>query len=54
MKKADKSAAKIALILGEDEMLNGLVGIKFLRESKDQKTVTQEQLIETLKQALNL
>ncbi|VAW67576.1 Histidyl-tRNA synthetase, partial [hydrothermal vent metagenome] len=34
MKKADKSAAKIALILGEDEMLNGLVGIKFLRESK--------------------
>ncbi len=53
MKKADKSAASIALIFGEDEMLNGLAGIKFLRDSSlEQKSVPQSGIAEDLKQAL--
>jgi len=39
MKKADKSGAKIALILAEDELKNEQVTLKFLREKKDQITV---------------
>ena len=40
MKKADKSGAKIALILGEDELNNQQVTVKYLREKKDQVTVS--------------
>ena len=39
MKKADKSGAKIALILGEDELSNEQLTVKFLREKKDQMSV---------------
>jgi len=39
MKKADKSGANIALILGEDELKNQQVTVKYLREKKDQMTV---------------
>ncbi len=39
LKKADKSGANIAVILGEDELNNKQVTIKYLRERKDQKTV---------------
>ncbi len=35
-KKADKSGARIALILGEQELLNQTIGIKFLREERPQ------------------
>lgn len=38
-KRADKSGAKIALILGEDELKTGKFGVKFLREEKEQTTV---------------
>ena len=51
MKRADKSRAEIAIILGDDELDNNIVTIKFLRESNDdvqQKQVTQQQLIEIL------
>jgi histidyl-tRNA synthetase len=41
MKKADKSAASIALILGEDEAANKKIGVKFLREDRPQETVDQ-------------
>ena len=44
MKKADKSGASIALILGEDEAQNNTVGIKFLREDRPQETVDQSEL----------
>lgn len=40
MKKADKSGAKIALILGEDELNNQQVTVKYLREKKEQVTVS--------------
>ena len=38
-KKADSSGAKIALILGEEELQNQTLGVKFLRERKDQMVV---------------
>jgi len=41
MKKADKSGAAIALILGEDEMAGDTVTIKYLREHKAQQTISQ-------------
>lgn len=52
MKKADKSAASIALIFGEDEMLSGQAGVKFLRDNTEQKRVSQSDLVEDLRQAL--
>lgn len=39
MKKADKSGARIALLLGEDEINNGTVTIKDLRGEAGQETV---------------
>ena len=44
MKKADKSGANIALILGEDELLNEQVTVKYLRENKQQTTVRFDEL----------
>jgi histidyl-tRNA synthetase len=44
MKKADASGADLALILGEDEIAAGTVGIKSLRESGEQLTISQDTL----------
>ncbi|MCW9046534.1 MAG: histidine--tRNA ligase [Gammaproteobacteria bacterium] len=52
IKKADKSGARVALILGEEEILNDSVGIKMLREKVDQKTVSQAELVTLLKTIL--
>jgi histidyl-tRNA synthetase len=38
-KKADKSGAKVALILGDDEISSNTISIKFLREDKPQETI---------------
>lgn len=43
-KKADKSGAKLALILGETEVEAKAVGLKFLREDKAQVTKTWHEL----------
>ena len=48
MKKADKSGADICLIMGEDEAANGSITVKFLRQEKEQQTVSVEQAIELL------
>ena len=48
VKRADKVGAKIALILGEAELANGEVGIKYLREQGDQQTLKLDQLIQLL------
>ena len=51
MKKADKSGAKIALILAEDELKNQQLTVKYLREKKQQRTVSFDELtkfIETI------
>jgi len=44
MKKADRSGALFGLILGEDEVANESVTVKFLREDKEQITVKRDQL----------
>jgi len=48
IKKADKSGAKVALILGEEELKNNSVSIKLLREQADQKTIALTELVTTL------
>lgn len=47
-KKADKSGAEIALILGEDEVSQGKVSIKFLREENEQLTLSFDEAVEYL------
>jgi len=44
MKKADKSGADVAVILGEDELSKQQVTVKYLREKRDQQTVSFEGL----------
>ena len=46
MKKADASGADLALVLGEDEVAAGTVGIKSLREGGEQSTISQDTLAE--------
>ena len=47
-KKADKSGARIALVMAEDEIANQQVAIKFLREDKEQVTLDWSELEPTL------
>lgn len=47
-KKADKSGAKIALVIGDDELVNNTITIKFLREEQAQKTILFTQLQQIL------
>ena len=46
MKKADKSGARFALILGEHEFNNGEVTVKYLREAGEQCTVKRTNLVQ--------
>ena len=49
-KKADKSGAQYALILGEDEVLRGEVGVKSLRDAKQvQQNIALQDVIAHLK-----
>ena len=48
MKKADKSNASIALILGDDEVKQNKVAVKYLREQIDQVLVDQNDVISVL------
>lgn len=48
IKKADKSGAAVAVILGEDELTSNTVQVKFLRQERPQETVDQQNLIEFL------
>lgn len=52
MKRADKSHARYALILGEQELADGNVGIKPLRSADEQETVALESLAATLAEKL--
>ncbi len=51
-KKADKSGARYALILGEDEAAQKQVGFKPLREEEEQQTVSWEQLVEIIRRQI--
>jgi len=48
MRKADKSGARIALILGESEIESGTVAVKFLREQRPQEELSQAELVKSL------
>ncbi|SEL53756.1 histidine--tRNA ligase [Halomonas daqiaonensis] len=48
MKKADRSGARLALLLGEDELAEGSVALKFLREEREQRRLSLAELTDTL------
>ena len=43
-KKADKSGAKVALILGDEELKNNKISFKDLRTNTEQETLTLQEL----------
>ncbi len=47
-KKADRSGARYALILGDEELERGTVGVKFLREDAEQREIPAEGLADFL------
>ncbi len=49
-KKADAQRAAITLVLGEDEVANDQVGVKYLREDKEQASVATSDLTKHLSQ----
>jgi len=51
-KKADKSGAVLALILGEDEVKSGTIGVKWLRKESEQLTLKQSELLAFLQDNL--
>ncbi len=51
-KKADKIGAEYAIILGDDEVSRGEVGIKSLRHEQEQQTLSQPQAIAFFKEHL--
>ncbi|MEE9395598.1 MAG: histidine--tRNA ligase [Methylococcales bacterium] len=51
-KRADKSNARFALILGEDEVANSTISVKPLRNDTPQSTVAQNELADYLKKIL--
>lgn len=48
LKKADKSGAKVALIVGEEELANATITIKYLRDEHAQHTVALQDIETTL------
>ena len=52
MKKADKSGARVALILGDDEVSQQSVTIKHLRSDNEQKLIRQDELSRVLRELL--
>jgi histidyl-tRNA synthetase len=53
-KKADKSGAEYAIILGEDEVSRGEVSVKSLRSEQGQQTLSREQTIAFLQELCRL
>ena len=51
-KRADKSGAQLALILGEEEFKSGTITVKYLRQEHPQQTVTNSELVALLKRIL--
>lgn len=51
-KKADKSGAILAIILGQEELINQTVGVKLLRDGSEQTTIAFGNLAEFVKQQL--
>ena len=53
-RRADRSGAAIALVLGENELANGRAGVKFLREERPQEDVPLDGLAGYLRQVFSL
>ena len=53
MRKADKSGAQIALILGESEIEAGTVAVKFLRKDRAQAEISQADVVTQLASLLD-
>ncbi len=53
-KRADRSGAQLALILGEDELGKGEVGVKHLREDKPQESIPLDRLAGYLSHTLGV
>ena len=53
LKRADNSGARFALIIGDSELEQGVVGVKDLRSDTNQTSVARDDLGAYLKQALN-
>lgn len=51
-KKADKSGALFALVIGEQELLANVVGVKFLRENLPQEVVNQADILHVMKEKI--
>ena len=50
IKRADKSGAQLAVIVGESELANNTVSVKYLRDhNTEQKTIEFSELLELLK-----
>lgn len=48
MKRADKSNAAFALIIGEQELLEGVIGLKPLRSNEDQTSIAIDAVVSTI------
>ena len=48
MKRADKSQAEYALVIGEQELADNTVGLKPLRSREEQETVTMDEVVTAL------
>jgi histidyl-tRNA synthetase len=48
LKRADRSGARLALILGDDEIAAGKISVKALREKLPQESINMEELIAQL------
>ncbi|RUO29838.1 histidine--tRNA ligase [Aliidiomarina sedimenti] len=48
LKRADKSGARLALIMGEDEVARDVVSVKFLREDTPQQEMSWAQIVATV------
>jgi histidyl-tRNA synthetase len=52
-KKADKSGAQVALVIGDNEAEQGVANIKWLREEKPQQTLAFAELSPLLGELLD-
>jgi len=52
IKKADRSGARLALLLGEDELAHGTATLKFLREEREQRSLARDALVDELRELL--
>lgn len=54
LKRADKSGATLALIIGESEMAQGSISVKHLRRDEPQSTVSENDIIQHIQTVIDL